>query len=271
MNHMVSTFTTSDQVTLHFEQCQNAETRHNPIIFVHAFGASKEQYTHQQNFADHFCVVTPSLRGHGKSTTPAKIDRESMSFLRQAQDILELADYLDLEKFHYVGTSLGSLIGFELLRLAPERLLSLTTCGVAPRFAINTPLLIMEFWLFQVLLAIKIEPLFAAVNAKDSLTRALFTEMVKESSSKAMRQILLNLKSIDYMETLRSCTRLPILFMRVEDNNIMNTNLDPCLEELKDQRNIDIIKVRGTGRLFNMEAPEYYNQILRSFLKKTFF
>jgi len=270
MNHLVSTFTTSDQVTLHFEQCQNYQTRHNPIIFVHALGANKEQFTYQQNFADDFCVIAPSLRGHGKSSTPAKINRENMSFTRQAQDILELADFLGLERFHYVGSSLGSLIGFELLRLAPERLLTLTTCGVAPRFAIQTPLVLFQFWLFQLLIIHKMDSIIAVLHSKDSFTRAIFAEMVKESSSKAMRQILKNLKAVDYMDTLRSCTQVPILFMRIDENYIMNKIFDTCLDELKNQRNIDIIKVRGTGRLINMEAPDYYNQILRSFLKKTF-
>ncbi|MGH3331243.1 MAG: 3-oxoadipate enol-lactonase [Nocardioidaceae bacterium] len=75
-------------------------------------------------------VVRFDIRGHGSSPTPA--GPYSMSEL--AGDVIALADELELERFAYVGLSLGGAIGLTLAVEHPERLTSLVLCCAAPVF-----------------------------------------------------------------------------------------------------------------------------------------
>lgn len=81
--------------------------------------------------ADRWRVVRFDLRGHGGS--PVVPGPCSMAEL--AADVAELVDHLSVERFHYLGVSIGGAIGLTLALEHPERLVSLTICASAARFA----------------------------------------------------------------------------------------------------------------------------------------
>jgi 3-oxoadipate enol-lactonase len=80
--------------------------------------------------ARRYHVVRLDARGHGASPAPA--GPYSMSQL--AADVVAVADELELERFGYVGLSLGSGIGLALALEHPGRLAALVLAGAAPRF-----------------------------------------------------------------------------------------------------------------------------------------
>jgi hypothetical protein len=59
--------------------------------------------------------------------------------------------------------------------------------------------------------------------------------------------------------------------MRTEGDRGVNKSLDPCIEELQIQHNVDIMRVNSTGFMPNVETPVYFNNILSSFLTKASF
>jgi 3-oxoadipate enol-lactonase len=79
--------------------------------------------------ADHR-VVRFDTRGHGRSPAPAG----GYSLEGLAADVVALADRLDVERFSYVGLSLGGAIGQVLALEHPDRLHSLVLCCTAPVF-----------------------------------------------------------------------------------------------------------------------------------------
>lgn len=72
--------------------------------------------------ASRWRVLRYDLRGHGKTSAPAS--PYAMSDL--ADDAVQLLDTLDIEKVHFVGSSLGGMIGQQIAARFPARLLSLT-------------------------------------------------------------------------------------------------------------------------------------------------
>lgn len=66
-------------------------------------------------------VMALDLRGRGESEKPA----HGYGLPFHANDILALADHLGLETFHYVGHSLGGLIGLYLAAVYPHRVAKL--------------------------------------------------------------------------------------------------------------------------------------------------
>ncbi|MBA2512740.1 MAG: alpha/beta hydrolase [Solirubrobacterales bacterium] len=73
-------------------------------------------------------VICPDLRGHGWSAAP----RGGYAKATLAADLIALLDVLELERVPYVGHDWGGWIGFELARLAPERMSGLLALSIPP-------------------------------------------------------------------------------------------------------------------------------------------
>jgi pimeloyl-ACP methyl ester carboxylesterase len=74
-------------------------------------------------------LILIDARGHGKSDKP----RETAAYAPEAMtgDIIKVLDDLGVEKTRYWGYSMGSMIGFQLLRLHPQRFTSLILGGMS--------------------------------------------------------------------------------------------------------------------------------------------
>ncbi|MGN8260723.1 3-oxoadipate enol-lactonase [Pseudomonas sp. SMSB3] len=82
-------------------------------------------------WSEHLRVLRYDTRGHGASqVTPGPYSIEQLG-----QDVLALLDALDIHHAHFVGLSMGGLIGQWLGIHAGERLHSLTLCNTAGKIA----------------------------------------------------------------------------------------------------------------------------------------
>lgn len=92
------------------------------ITFSHSLGCSRDMWTSQvREFARTHRVLTYDLRGHGQSAA----DRAAGSLALLAADVLALLDHLDIETTHFVGLSIGGMIGQALALASPARVASL--------------------------------------------------------------------------------------------------------------------------------------------------
>ncbi len=73
-------------------------------------------------------VLRLDMRGHGGSE--AGPEACTMSML--AQDVADILDFLSIAKVHFVGVSIGGMIGQAFGIEHPDRALSLMLCGTAP-------------------------------------------------------------------------------------------------------------------------------------------
>ncbi|MFX1428450.1 MAG: alpha/beta fold hydrolase [Promethearchaeota archaeon] len=79
----------------------------DPVLLVHGFGAKKESWIAQtEPLAKHFKVIRFDNRGAGKS------DRPDGPYTMEifANDINALLDFLEIQKTHIIGWSLGGMI-----------------------------------------------------------------------------------------------------------------------------------------------------------------
>ena len=77
--------------------------------------------------ADRYRVLRYDKRGHGGSqTTPAPY-----SIPQLADDAVALLDALKIDKVHFIGLSMGGMIGQQLGARYPERVYSLSLCDTA--------------------------------------------------------------------------------------------------------------------------------------------
>ncbi len=94
-----------------------------PLVLIHGHPFDHTMwYPQVVDFSDSYQVITPDLRGYGKSGMPLNADTK---FEDYATDILRLMDFLNIESFHLAGLSMGGQIIMEIFRQAPDRIKSL--------------------------------------------------------------------------------------------------------------------------------------------------
>lgn len=102
-----------------------------PIVFIHGLGSRRQAWSPQRPLAEKYRLIMPDLRGHGETVTETDITMENF-----AKDIIELLDYLEVDRAYVCGLSLGGIIAQELYKQAPERILGLilanTTSYISP-------------------------------------------------------------------------------------------------------------------------------------------
>jgi 3-oxoadipate enol-lactonase len=102
------------------------------VILSHSLASSLKMWEPQMELLrSHFRVLRYDTRGHGLTeTTPAPYTLELLG-----KDAIGLLDALSIEKVHWVGLSMGGMIGQSVALNQPYRLLSLSLCdtgGVVP-------------------------------------------------------------------------------------------------------------------------------------------
>ncbi len=98
------------------------------VILSHSLGSSLIMWNPQLEVLEpHYQVLRYDTRGHGGSNAPSG----AYTFDMLGEDALGLLDALDIEKVHFVGLSMGGMIGQCLALNHPERLEKLVLCDTA--------------------------------------------------------------------------------------------------------------------------------------------
>lgn len=94
-----------------------------PIVFLHGFGSTKEDYADIQHHQalKHHGILAYDAPGFGQ-TSCAQLERVDISFL--VKTAIALLDAEEIERCHLVGHSMGGLTGLILAHNYPDRVLS---------------------------------------------------------------------------------------------------------------------------------------------------
>ncbi|MCJ8167990.1 alpha/beta fold hydrolase [Atopomonas sediminilitoris] len=106
-----------------------------PLLLIHGLGSSTRDWEYQvPHLAAHYQVICMDVRGHGQSDKP----RERYRIAAFADDVRALIEHLNLTAVHYLGISMGGMIGFQLASQHPQLLKSLVIVNSSPEVKVNT-------------------------------------------------------------------------------------------------------------------------------------
>lgn len=101
------------------------------LALSHSLGCDHNMWAPQMpDLLQHFQVLRYDARGHGASDVPVG----DYTLDQLGQDVLALADELNLEKFAFCGISMGGAVGQWLAINAPQRLTALVLANTSPKF-----------------------------------------------------------------------------------------------------------------------------------------
>ena len=262
----IETANVSDHVEI--EYSLSGADSEDTLLFVHGLGSNLDQFElQQQYFAKNYQVLLISLHGHGNSSAPIDPTPADYTVREMARDVQALLTHLGINKVHFVGNSMGGLVGYELLEMDEGLLSSLTTFGTIPRlhtsrFTIRTLLTMQRF------LGTKgIAWLVGITASKDKAVRARLKRMYEMVSKDALELIIMNIADYDYMDTI--CRHnIPMMLIRGGKDKEINKNLDPVLKIMGNKPYFELVEMTNAGHFANMEKPSDFNEILKRFLLK---
>ncbi len=238
-------------------------------MLSHSLGSSLVMWNPQmRSLEPHYQVLRYDTRGHGGSDAPP--GAYTLEIL--GDDAISLLDVLSIDVVHFVGLSMGGMIGQCLALNYPDRLKSLALCDTAALL----PEEAQPIWQERIYTA-REKGMQALV---DSTLERWFTATYREQSPpevELIRQQFLAtpvagyigcseaIRGLNYLERL-SEIRIPTLIMVGE----MDPGTPVAASEVMHQRITDskLVVLPSAAHLSNVEQSEAFNLALRSFLQE---
>jgi pimeloyl-ACP methyl ester carboxylesterase len=101
-----------------------------PVLMLHGWPDSARLWRHQVPalMADGYRVITPDLRGFGRSEHPAEV--RSYGLQNVVGDVRALLDQLEVPTAHVVGHDWGAAVAWFTASMCPDRVRTLTSISV---------------------------------------------------------------------------------------------------------------------------------------------
>ena len=96
-----------------------------PLVLIHGYLGGQSMWKFQEELKNDYDLIMPSLAGYGESShmvAPSTIKEN-------ANQVLGLLDYLQIDKFNLLGHSMGGMVVQEMAALYPERINKLICFG----------------------------------------------------------------------------------------------------------------------------------------------
>ena len=240
-----------------------------PIVALsHSLASSLIMWNPQMDALNsHFQVLRYDLRGHGHSdATPGPYTLELL-----AEDVMGLLDALDIDRVHFVGMSVGGMIGEGLALNYSHRLESLVLCDTAA----IVPAEAQPIWEERLDKARKkgIESL-----VEETMERWFTPAFLKQNppmTTLIRKQILATplagylgcaeaIRRLNYLDRL-SRIKLTTLIMVGEDDPGTPVSASQAIHERIP--NSKLVILPSARHLSNVEQPEVFNAALLAFLR----
>jgi 3-oxoadipate enol-lactonase len=239
------------------------------VVLSHSLGSSLTMWNPQMDsLRTHFKVLRYDTRGHGGSEAPAG----AYTLELFGEDVIGLLDALNIDKVHFVGLSMGGMIGQCLALNYPHRLKSLALCDTAAVISADA----QPIWQERINAAREkgmessvdqtmerwFTPSFLSLNSpKVAAIRKEFLATPVEGyigCSEAIRKL-------SYLDRL-SMIKVPTLIIVGENDPGTPVSASEAMHERITHSRLVVL--RSARHLSNVEQPEAFNAALIKFLKE---
>ena len=220
-----------------------------------------------QALEQHFRVLRYDTRGHGNS--PATPEPYSLDLL--GDDALALLDALNIEQVHWVGLSMGGMIGQNLALRAPERLLSLSLCDTMGK----VPDEAQSVWRDRIA-TVRSNGMEGVVEA--TLQRWFTTEYLSQDPApvKLIRQYILStpmtgfigcceaIRGLNYLDQLNTVNLSTLVIVGEQDAGTPVAASEAMHAQLP---NSELVVLPNASHLSNIEQADAFSTALIKFLQ----
>jgi pimeloyl-ACP methyl ester carboxylesterase len=270
LHYKKSTFTKNSQL-INFTIYENIESD-QWVTFVHGAGGSSSIWFKQiRDFQKQYNVLLLDLRGHGNSNQQIKIAfKQKYTFSALANDILEVLDHLKIEKSHFVGISLGTILIRQLAEMHPNRVQSMILGGAILKMNFRSQILMKLGNMFKYVLPyLVLYKFFAFVimpNKNHKQSRLLFINEAKKLYQKEfIKWFKLTAEINPILKWFRQEElNIPTLYIMGEEDYMFLPSVRKVVE--KHFKSSQLFVVEQCGHVVNIEQPSAFNVKVLSFI-----
>ena len=254
-----------------YHSIYKAENRSNKwITFIHGAGGNSSIWFNQVRFFKaYFNVLLIDLRGHGKSEVSPKGKEYTFEII--IDDILNVLDHNKIEKSHFVGISLGSILIQKMIQLHSNRVEKIGLGGAILNLNLQSRFLMFMGKLTQSIFPfIWIYTFFAYVimpYKAHRKSRALFIKEAKKiSHAEFGRWYKLTATILPVLAKIRVKQLKPptLYIMGIQDYMFL-----PFVKKIiMIHQNATLITLPGSGHVVNIDQPDLFNDHLLNFFLK---
>jgi 3-oxoadipate enol-lactonase len=241
-----------------------------PVVTLsHSLAANLSMWDPQMKaLTARYRVLGYDTRGHGRTDAPAG----AYSLGQLADDAAALLRALRIERTHWVGLSMGGMIGQQLALTAPERFLSLVLCDTSSRI----PAEAKPLWQERIATAETrgMEPLVESTIGR--WFTAPFCErrkdvvdsvraMIRSTDPRGYAGCCHAISALDLTDRL-STIKLPTLIIVGEDDPGTPVAASQAIKDKIAGSELEILK--SAAHLSNLEQPEAFTAAVTSFLAR---
>ena len=244
------------------------------VTFVHGAGGSSSIWFKQiRDFKKQYNVLLLDLRGHGESKTTLKTAfKQKYTFSALANDILEVLDFLKIQKSHFVGISLGTILIRQLAEMYPDRVQSMILGGAILKMNFRSQVLMRVGNVFKYVLPyLLLYKLFAFVimpkkNHKQS--RLLFINEAKKLYQKEfIKWFKLTAEINPILKLFRHVElNIPTLYVMGEEDYMFLPSVRKVVES--HYKSSELIVLENCGHVVNVEQPNAFNATVLCFMNR---
>ncbi|MFI8605454.1 alpha/beta fold hydrolase [Cellulophaga baltica] len=243
------------------------------VTFVHGAGGSSTIWFKQvREFRKHFNVLLLDLRGHGNSKVNLKdafSDKYTFDFI--TDDILHVIDHEKIEKSHFVGISLGTILIRNLAEKYPNRVESMIMGGAIMKLNLRSQVLIRLGVIFKsVVPYLWLYKFFAFIimpNKNHKESRSLFVREAKKLYQKEfIRWFKLTSEINPLLRFFRMVDiKIPTLYVMGREDYLFLPSIEKIVAS---HTNSELFVVEKCGHVVNVEQPLVFNKTVISYLSK---
>ena len=238
------------------------------VVLSHSLSSSLLMWNPQMDVLNlYFQVLLYDIRGHGDSDTP--LGAYTLELL--GNDAIGLLDALNINQVHFIGLSMGGMIGQCLALNYPHRLKSLVLCDTASVIPSDA----QPIWQeridkarkkgMEALLEETMERWFTpAFLTKNSKMLALIQKQFLATPVSGYIGCAEAIRKLNYLDRL-SEIKMPTLIMVGEDDPATPVSASVAMHERIS--NSKLVILPSARHLSNVEQTEAFNEALLLFLK----
>jgi 3-oxoadipate enol-lactonase len=218
--------------------------------------------------ASRYRVLRYETRGHGQTEAPAG----AYSLNQLADDARALLKELGIARTHWIGLSMGGMIGQTLALSTPEILQSLSLCDTSSRI----PADMKHVWdeRISTVEAKGMEPLVEATIARWFTPKFIESrkdvidpvrEMIRRTPAKGYVGCCHAIKVLDLTDRLKAITLPTLIIVGAQD---LGTPLAASQAINAQIKGSELVVLDPASHLSNLEQPQAFTQALEAFLKR---
>ena len=238
-----------------------------PIVFIHGVGLDHQMWHEQVNYFNEFSILTYDLLGHGK--TP--FNKENLNFNDFSNQLLEILDYLRIEKVHLVGFSLGSLVALDFSTRHQDKIEKLVLIGTTYKRSDQERALVLDRYnqakLNKPISKQALKRWFSDKYLKDNPeTYDLFMKILTkepEDHNNFLKAYELFANHYDDFEAIKKIDRKTLVMTGSDD---VGSTPAMSKELVKDLVNSTYIEIKNGKHLCSIECADDVNMNIKNFI-----